>query len=136
MATSSSTARTALGWQTAEPPVLDVEHPRGVKFAELCRSAVALELSPPARAVVGDDGPEQLAERPLVEALAPTDRHRARGFVLVAGGDDPLGIGRDRIVDEDVHMVLGRKQRADVAIEDEVRAVGALDRLHHVWIGG
>ena len=55
----------------------------------------------------------------------------------MAGRDDPLRIGDDgAVVHEHVHVVLGREQRADVAVEDEVRLDGSLDRLLDVGIGG
>jgi len=56
---------------------------------------------------------------------------------VVAGGDDSLGIRDDRpVVEKDIDMVLGRQQGADVALQHEVRAVGALDCLGDLGVGG
>ena len=99
-------------------------------------SVLALELPPPSGAVVCDNGPEHVGERLLVDPLALTDRHASCRLVLVTCGNDAVRIGRDRIVDEDVDVVLGREQGADVAIQNEIRAVSALDGLRDLWIRG
>jgi len=44
-------------------------------------------------------------------------------------------IGHDAtVVDEDVHVILGGEECADIALEDEVRLHRALDRLDDVWV--
>jgi hypothetical protein len=97
----------------------------------------ALQLAPAAGPVVGDDLPEHGAEGRRVDDLALTDGHGAGGLVVVAGGDDPLGIGDDAaVVEEDVHVVPGREQRADVALEHEIRLPAPLDGLGHLRVGG
>jgi len=51
--------------------------------------------------------------------------------------DDSLGIGGDgAVIPEDVDMVLRGRQGDDVALENEVRAVGALVGLGDLWVGG
>src|SRR6266508_829098 len=79
-------------------------------------SAFLLQLAPPAGAVVGDDVAEHGAEGGRVDRLAPADGHRAGELVLVTAGDDPLRVGRDdaAVIEEDVDVVLGRQQGADV----------------------
>ena len=92
-----------------------------------------MDLAPAARAIVGDDLPEHLAERACVDLLVLADRDHAGGRVVMAGGDDALGIGNDRaVVEEDVDVVLRRQQRADVALQHEVRSVGELDGLDDI----
>jgi hypothetical protein len=36
-------------------------------------------------------------------------RDSSTGLISVAGRDNPLGIGYDRIIEKDVHVVLGRQ---------------------------
>ena len=55
----------------------------------------------------------------------------------MAPGDDLLRVGDDRsVIEEDVHVVLRRQQCADVALQNEVGAVGELDRLGDLRVGG
>src|SRR5215217_3258512 len=100
-------------------------------------SAFLLQLAPPAGAVVGDDVAEHGGEGGGVDRLAFADGHGAGGLVVVAAGDDPLGVGRDvaAVVQEDVDVVLGRQQSADVAFQDEVGLAGALDGLGDLGVG-
>ena len=64
------------------------------------------------------------------------DRDRTAGLVALAPGDDPLGVGdHAAVVEEHVDMVPGGQQRADIAIENEVRLDGALDRLLDLGVG-
>ena len=49
----------------------------------------------------------------------------------------PSGSGTMRaVVEEDVDVILGRQQGADVALQHEVRTVGVLDRFSDLWVGG
>jgi hypothetical protein len=49
----------------------------------------------------------------------------------------PSGSGTDgAVIEEDVDMVLRRQQGDDIALENEVRAVAALDGLGDLWVGG
>jgi len=48
--------------------------------------------------------------------------------------DDALGIGRDRIVDEDVDMVFGSQERTNITVEYEKRQLGALDGLTDIGV--
>ena len=94
-----------------------------------CRT-VALELAPAAGPVVRDDLLEHRQEGTLVDRIALAEGDGASRLVVVAGGDDALGVGHDGpVVEEDVDVVLGGEERADVAIEDEVGLDAALDRL-------
>jgi hypothetical protein len=53
------------------------------------------------------------------------------------GGNDVLEIGDDgAVVEKYVDVVFGREQRADVALQDEVRTVGTLDGFDNFWVGG
>ena len=56
---------------------------------------------------------------------------------MVAAGDDPFGI-RDygAVVEEHVDVVLRGQQRADVALQYEVRLTGALDGLGYLRVSG
>jgi hypothetical protein len=48
----------------------------------------------------------------------------------VAARHDAFRVGHDgAVVEEEVDVVLRREQGADVAVDDEVRAVPVLDRL-------
>jgi len=59
------------------------------------------------------------------------------GLVLVARGDDALGIGDDpAVVEEQADVILCGEQRTYVALEHEVRLDRPLDRLDDVRIGG
>src|SRR5215216_629906 len=101
-------------------------------------SAFALLLVPTVGAVVGDDVAEHGGEGGRVDRLPFADGHGAGELVLVAAGDDPVGVGGDvaAVVEEDVDVVCGREQGADVALQDEVGLAGALDGLGHLGVGG
>ena len=47
----------------------------------------------------------------------------------------PVGIGHRRVVDEDVDVVLGSEQSADVALQNEVGLRTSFDRFFYVGIG-
>src|SRR6266568_2320189 len=61
-------------------------------------SASGLQLAPATGAVVGDDLPEHGGEGRRVDDLALADGHGAGSLVVVAAGDDPLGVGDDGAV--------------------------------------
>ena len=89
---------------------------------------LALEFAPAASPVVGDDVLEHGAEGRPIDGLALAEGNGAGGLVVVASGDDPVGIRDDgAVVEEYVDVVLGREERADVALEHEVRLPGPLD---------
>ena len=72
----------------------------------------------------------------LIFSFWRIDDH-AGGLVVVAAGDDALGIGNDRsVVQEDVDVVLRGQQCADVSLEHEVRLHPPLDRLDDLRIDG
>src|SRR5947208_4682360 len=97
----------------------------------------ALQLAPASGAVVSDDLLEHRSQGGRVDGLPLADGDRAGGFVLVAARDDSLWIGDDgAVVEKHVDVILRRQQRADVALEDEVWAVGALDGLAYLRVGG
>src|SRR5215211_8392280 len=91
-----------------------------------------------AGAVVGDDVLEHGREGGGVDRLALADGHGTGELVVVAAGDDPLGIGgyAAAVIEEDVDVVLGRQQGANVALQDEVGLAGPLDGLGHLRVGG
>jgi hypothetical protein len=96
----------------------------------------APELAPATRAIVGDDLPEHREEGALVERVVLAEPDRPGRVVVVAGGDDALGIGDDRpVVEEDVDVILRREEGADIAVEDEIRLDRSLDRLLDVGVG-
>src|SRR5664280_2867078 len=72
----------------------------------LSASAFTLQLSPTAGAVVRNDLLEHCAESGSVDRFALAHGHGSGGRVLVAGGDDPLGIGdQSAVVEEHVEVV-------------------------------
>ena len=67
----------------------------------------SFDLAPTAGAVVGDDLSEYLAEGTRVDGLVLAYRHHTAGLVVVAAGDDALGVGNDRsVVQEDIDVIL------------------------------
>jgi hypothetical protein len=94
------------------------------------------ELAPPARAVIGDNGPKEGQQGALVDGFALTDLNRPRGPVPVSLIDKALGIGYDGVVDENGEMVLRSQQRADIALQRKIGLPGALDGLGHLRVGG
>jgi hypothetical protein len=98
--------------------------------------STAFELAPTTGTVIGDDGPEHGGQRGCVDLLAPTNGRGPCGLVVVASGDDSVGVRHDgAVVEKHVDVVLRRQQRADVALQHEVRELRALDRLLDRWIG-
>src|SRR5262245_6794683 len=81
-------------------------------------STGGFHLPPAAGAVVGDDCLERSGERRLVDGLALAYGHGSSGLVVVAAGDNALGVRHDpAVVEKDVNVVLGREQGADVALQ-------------------
>ena len=75
-------------------------------------------------------------KRSSSDVFALADGQRARAFVLVAAGDDSRRIRDDgAVVEKHVDVVLRRQQRADVALQNEVRTVGAFDRFGNLVVG-
>src|SRR5207253_2125395 len=88
-----------------------------------------LDPAPATGTVVRDDLAEHRQECRAVYGLALVDRDLTAGLVVVAGRDDPVRVVNERVVQEDVHVVLRGEERRHVALEDEVRLDDALDRL-------
>src|SRR5437763_6795986 len=123
----STTDRTARASNQPWPPLAGYS----------CVAGGRVDLAPAAGPVVGDDLPEHRHERGLVDRLTLAKRDRARGLVVVAGSDDALRVRDDpTVVEEDVDVVLGREQRADVSVTHEVRLHPSLDRLLDRRIAG
>src|SRR3954452_23399207 len=130
---AASTTVTASTPSTAHAP----KTARNSKASRLTAPPALLQLAPAAGAVVGDDLAEHGLEGRRVDRLALPDRHGAGRLVVVAAGDDPLGVGDDpAVVEEHVDVVLGRQQGADVALQHEVRLDGPLDGLDDLRAGG
>jgi len=106
------------------------EHFKHGPLALLC-----LDLAPATGTVVRDHCPEQLEQSSLVEFIAAADLDTTCGRVPLALVDEPVRIGCDRVVDEDIEMVLGAEEGTDVAVEHEVRSRAALDHLRHARVG-
>jgi hypothetical protein len=64
------------------------------------------------------------------------DLNRPRGPVPVVLVIKALRIGHEGVVDENGEMILGSKQRADVAMQCKIGLPGALDGLTHLRVGG
>jgi len=95
------------------------------------------ELAPAAGPVVRDDLLEHGTERTRVQRLALAYANRTRRFVVVPGGNDPFGVWNNSpVVEEHIHVVPGRQQGADVAVQDEVRLDGAFDGLDYSRVRG
>src|SRR5215211_5418709 len=99
-------------------------------------SVLAHDLTPAPGPVMRNDGPKHSDERLLVDRLPPIDSYGPSRLVFVARGVDARRIGDEGVVEKHVHVVSCRQERADVAIQDEVRTVGALDGLRHLGISG
>src|SRR5215831_18003618 len=98
--------------------------------------AVALQLAPAASAVVRHDGLDKRDKCLFVHGFALTHLDCSGGLIVMPLIDDSFEIWRDRVIDKDIDVVLGRQQGADVAFKYEVWTVGALDGFGHVWVGG
>ena len=97
---------------------------------------LCLEFAPPPGTVVGDYLFEHGCEGSQVGGLSLSERNGSRCLVGLSGGDDPFWVGDDAaVVEEEVDVVLGRKEGADVSLEDEVGLHRALDRLADLWVG-
>src|SRR5450631_2675683 len=96
----------------------------------------ALQPAPAPGAIVGDDVTEHRGQRGPVDDVALAHGDGAGCLVVVAGGDDSLGIrNHGAVIEKDVDVVPGRQQSADVALQDEVRLDAALDGLGDLWVG-
>src|SRR5260370_34803291 len=93
-------------------------------------------LSPPARAVIGDNGLKEVQKGALVDGFVLTDLNRPRCQVPLSLVNNALGIGHDRVVDENGEMILSSEQRAYIAIQRKIGSLGALDGLGNVRVGG
>src|SRR5690242_16604388 len=92
------------------------------------RSSCLLRPAPASRTIRGDDVLDQGREGRSVKRLAPADGDGPPGRVAVAARDEPLRVrGEAPVVEEDVDVVLRRLQGGDVAQQDEIGTVGALD---------
>ncbi len=100
-------------------------------------SAGALQSAPAAGAIVRNDVLEYGGERRHTDRFTLMNGHGAGRRVVMTGGDDALGIRDDgAVVEKDVHVLLRCHDGADVALEDEVRTVRALDGFGHLGVGG
>src|SRR5437868_1751755 len=99
-------------------------------------SSGAFQLAPAAGTVVRDDLSEHRDQGALLDLLASAVGDRSCRLVGLTGGDDAVRIGDDAaVVEEEVDVILGGEQRADVALEDEVRLHAAFDRLDDFRVG-
>ena len=77
------------------------------------------------------------ASSTCVDLLVLTDRDGSGGLVVVAAGDDALRIRNDRaVIKEDVHMIFGSEQCANIALEYEIGLDSPLDRLDDFRVDG
>ena len=99
------------------------------------RNSIPLELTPAARAVIGNNGLKEVQQGALVDGFALTDLNRSCCQVALPLVDKTLGIGHDGVVDENGEMIPGSQQRADVTMQCKIGLPGALDGLGHLWVG-
>jgi len=71
----------------------------------------------------------------LVDTVAAVDLQGPSCRVAMSLVDDAAPVGHGGVVDEDVDMVLGREQGADVGLQHEVGQHRALDRFRDLGIG-
>ena len=89
------------------------------------------------RHVVGDDLTEHGLECTSVDAFTLANGNGACGLVGVSAGDEACGVGDDpTVIEEDVDVVPGRLEGADVAVQSEVGAVAAFDGFGNCRVGG
>jgi hypothetical protein len=112
------------------PGVLDFLNSIGMSLL------IPLELTPAARAVIGNNDLKEVQQSTLVDGFALTDLNRPCCQVALSLVHDALGIRHDGIVDENVEMILRSQQRADVAMQRKIGLLGALDGLGHLRISG
>lgn len=79
--------------------------------------------------------PGRKGQRP-VDGVAVVHLNGSRGRIVLPLVDDALGARRDRIVDEDVDMVFGSQERANVTVQCEVGQFAPLDGLANICISG
>jgi hypothetical protein len=96
----------------------------------------SFELAPPTCPVIGDNCLKELQKGVLVDGFASTNLNRSCRQVPLPLVDHALWIGCERVVDENIEMVLRSQERADVAVKCKVGQFGAFDRFGHLWVGG
>lgn len=95
------------------------------------------DLSPAAGSVVRADLAQHGGEWSAGDGAVAVEGDRAGGLVVVAAGDDVVGVGHDgAVVEEQVDVVLAGQQCAHVTVEHEVGLHRAFDRLLDVGFGG
>lgn len=95
-----------------------------------------LQFSPAAGAIVGSNLLEYVGECPCVDLRALVDGHCSSGLVVVPARNDTLRIRDDAaVIKEDINMVFGGEQCADVALKHEVRLACALDSFCYLGVG-
>ena len=100
------------------------------------RHLPVVEMAPASRAVSGYDSSEHRQERPLIDRVTLVDLERLRRGVAITLVDDLVRICNMRVVYKQVDVIFGRQQRADVAVEHEVRLNRTLNRLLNLRISG
>jgi hypothetical protein len=112
------------------PDVLDFLNSIGMSLL------IPLEITPAARAVIGNNDLKEVQQSTLVDSFAPPGFESPVLSGALSLVHNALGIRHDGIVDENVEMILRSKQRADVAIQRKIGLLGALDGLSHLRISG
>lgn len=95
-----------------------------------------LQAAPAAGPIVSDYCLEEVQQRALVDGFAFVHLNGSRGRIVLPLVDDALGVRRNRVVDEDVDMVFGSQERANVTVQCEVGQFGPLDGLADICISG
>jgi len=95
----------------------------------------SLQFPPASGSVVGDDPLEHGRKGANGNPLTPLDGDSTGSLVFMSASNDALWVGHDRaVVQEDIHPVLGRQQRADIAPERKIWLARPLDRLHQLYV--
>lgn len=74
------------------------------------------QLPPPSSPIIRNHRPKELQQSAFIEVLPFSDLNTAGRGIAVALINDALRIGCDGIIDEDVEMVFGSHERANVAV--------------------
>ena len=91
-------------------------------------------LAPAPSAVVSHNSSDEINECFLVCVLVLVKLDASRRGIVLALVYQPSWVGRDGVVNKNIHMIFGGEQCADIAVERKVGAIGEFDRFYHLWL--